>query len=503
MKKMIACFLFLSAILSAEWVDEVAVKLEKLTEKEMKAWEIPGLAIGIIQGDRIVLAKGFGVRGLNDNQPVDEHTLFQIGSLSKAFTSALVAIGVDQGLFKWNSKVTELVPDFQLKDPFASHDFEIADLLSQRSGLPAHAGDTQALLGFTAKEMLNNLKFLNPVSSFRSHYAYQNIFFLTAAEALKAKTGLSYEALLKQELFEKLGMRESSASMEDYLASPNRAQWLLRSREGKVIPLKNDSKTFKIDWNYELGPAGGINSNVHDMINWVMLQANEGRFKDKQLISSENMQAMHRPMIYMGEADNLSAYYALGWVQQEYSPYPIIWHNGATMGAYGVAAIMPEEKLGIVILSNVRGTELAQALMRHFFDLYFKKPETSYWSQKFLKEIQNIEKGISEKKDLPQKSFSPMPLEEYLGTYQNPIWGNVTVGRVDSDLVLTIGKEPYRFILKPYTRDIFTMVWPDMEEEPWKVAFTLDSEGVVNQMDILPLSQEGDGTFKKLDAKKL
>lgn len=491
--------LHFSLLLSTDDKTENLLKnFETYAEAQRKAWNVQGMAIAIVKDDKVLLSKGYGQRGLTDKRPVDENTLFQMGSLSKAFTSALVAIGVDKGVVKWEDKVIEHMPSFHLADPWATAEFQVVDLLAQRSGLPPYAGDSQAFLGYTQDEMLQHLRFLEPQTSFRSQYAYQNIFFVVAAHLLGKKLYSTYPHLLQQEIFIPLKMTHSSATLEDYLSNDNRAEWLVHLKDGTIYHLKDDFP--EADWNYILGAAGGINSTAKDMANWMIFQANQGKFEGKQLISSDNMQRMIRSMIFAGRKDDINSYYALGWLASDYSPNPIIWHNGATLGVYNVAAFMPQEKIGIIILTNARDTQLATGLAFQFFDMYFNKPDQN-WSQKFLAKAKE-EAKTSEKK--PENPSSPQPLSNYVGTYRNSIFGDVIVKEEDQNLMIVFGKKQQQFTLKPWDRDIFTMAWPIFDlgsDKPIKVLFSSDSTGKIERMMIDLLIEEGEGSFYKFSSE--
>lgn len=495
-------FFYLALILfsfSLHAQDEKFQKLikdfEAYAQAQQKIWNIPGMAIGIIKDQEVVLAKGYGQRGLNDTRPVDEKTVFQIGSLSKAFTSALVAQAVDQGLIKWDDKVYESFPTFRLADPWATAEFQIVDLLAQRSGLPQYAGDTQAFFGFSADEMVNNLHYIKPITSFRSQYAYQNIFFVIASQLLTNKTKLSYEEMLKKSIFDPLKMNKSTASLESYLKEENRAGWIMRLNNGSNSLLKDDF--IGNDWNYILGAAGGINSNIDDMTKWLIFQANQGKYENKQLITIQNMERMTRPMIYALNIDTIDLFYALGWVHMESSPYPIIWHDGSTLGVYNVAAFIPQEKVGIVILSNVRGTSLSFALALQFFDMYYGRPDQD-WSQKVL--AKDKEKAAEIKKD--SKTVSPsLPLSSYAGKYQNPVYVDTLIKEENGGLVLVIGKNKQQFKMTPFDGNIFTSTWICGEEMPAKLNFIQGPDGKIAKMQIDLLMKEGNGEFDKIVEK--
>jgi CubicO group peptidase (beta-lactamase class C family) len=477
-----------------EKFDSLLKQFDSYIEKERQAWEVPGLAVGIVKGDEVVFLKGYGQRGLTDTRPVDTKTIFQIGSLTKGFTSALVAISIDKGLLKWEDKVIDHLPSFRMQDPWVSTEFEVMDLLSQRSGLPPYAGDTQSFLGYTADDMIDHLRFLQPASSFRAQYAYQNIFFLVAATLLEQKTQLNYTALLKKELFDPLQMNETTTSVEEYIQAPNRAQWQIRLKDGKIVRLPDDFPYR--NWNYVLGAAGGINSNIEDMTHWMLLQANQGQFKGKQLISNENMRRMRRPMIYAAELQDRAMYYALGWVHMAFSPHPIIWHDGGTLGVYNLAAFMPEEKLGIIILSNLRNAPLSLALALQFFDLYFDKPNQD-WSQFLLKKSKDEQTIIA----TPVNPHPPLSLSQYAGTYYNPAFGKTEVKIEEDHLVLILGKNQQSFVLTHWDRDIFTLQWPVAGEDPSRILFLPDESGKIAKMEIEMLVKEGNGTFDKIDQK--
>lgn len=479
-------------IFADDQLDRTVKEFERYAEEARKTWEVPGVAIGIVKGDKVIFTKGFGQRGLQDKRPVDEGTIFQIGSLSKAFTSALVAIGADRKWLKWDDKVIAHLPDFRVLDPWVTQAFEIVDLMGQRSGLPTGAGDSQSLMGYTDAELLQHLRFLQPVSSFRSQFAYQNVFYLAAAEILKRKSGLSYQEMLKKELFDPLGMNETTTTVAEYLNEPNSAEWLMRLPNGKVEVLSRDFPGR--EWIDVLKPAGGINSNVRDMVKWMILQANEGRFAGKEIISKDNLKRTHQPLIFMDFPFPLTSFYALGWIHSAYDPHAIIWHNGATFGVYNVAAFIPEEKLGIIVLSNMRNTELSLALAMQFFDLYFGKKGTD-WSQDFLKMMQEKEKKFKEMP--PPASFFPsQPLENYAGTYRNPVFGEVRVETDGKDLKLIIGKNQTKIPLQHWSRDTFTLDWTPFQEETSKVFFYSDGDKPVTKMNAELFSREGDGVFE-------
>ncbi len=203
---------------SDERLSELLVEFEGYAVRAMKDWEIPGMAISIVRGDRVLLAKGFGVRKLGSTQPADEHTLFQIGSVSKSFTATLVAMLVDRKKIAWTDPVTEHLPDFSMFDPWVTREFRVFDLMAQRSGMSPYAADFLPLLGFDRAHILRSLRFIRPVSSFRSEFAYVNNLFVVAGLLVEKYSDRSWEDTLKARILDPLGMKESSAAQKAFTA---------------------------------------------------------------------------------------------------------------------------------------------------------------------------------------------------------------------------------------------------------------------------------------------
>jgi CubicO group peptidase (beta-lactamase class C family) len=192
-------------------IQELIPRLEDRIASGMKTLDVPGLAIGIVADDKLVYAKGFGVRSKGGGQPVDTRTLFQIGSTTKAFLATTMAIAVDHGKLRWDDRVVDLEPDFQLKDAWVTREFRVFDLIAQRSGMPPYANDILGMFGFDESAMVRSLRNVEPVSSFRSTFAYTNITHVIAGRVVaKVEGAADWNAVLRKELLDPLGMKESS-----------------------------------------------------------------------------------------------------------------------------------------------------------------------------------------------------------------------------------------------------------------------------------------------------
>lgn len=462
---------------------------ESYAVQGMKDWQVPGMAIAIMRGDQIIYVKAFGVKEVGRPDPVDVNTVFQIGSTSKAFTAALVSMMVDDGRFGWQDGVVGLLPEFMMYDPWVTRQFEVVDLMAQRSGLPGYAGDDQSALGFDRDHIIHSLRYLQPVTSFRSEFAYQNGLFLVAAGLVEKSTGERWETNLQQRIFSPLGMSSSSATLDAFRRAPDRIM-LHHKVDGKVVPIPLDQRA--INWNYIYAPAGGINSTVMDMARWLQLQLGDGVYKGKRLISSKNVQYMHEPKIYMNpEAGS----YCLAWVKTPYQPYPLIWHNGETSGVKTLVQIIPEAKLGIVVLTNLRGTFLPEALGRRFADLYFGNPFRD-WSKETLAKAADEEKTAAAQFVPPASPDSPLPLDRYAGTYTNPVFGDAVVTVQDGALVMVVGPGALRLILRPWNRDTFVVNEKDIELTSL-VSFTIGADRNASSFTASEFDKAKEGTFTR------
>ncbi|MEI6156977.1 MAG: serine hydrolase domain-containing protein, partial [Atribacterota bacterium] len=204
-----------------ESLKKILTDFEEYAEQARKDWGIPGMAIAIVQGDQLIYAQGFGVKKLGGSDPVDENTIFQIGSTSKAFTVSLVSMMVDEGKLNWKDKVVDHLPDFRMYDPWVTREFTIEDAMAQHSGMPGYAGDFQAFIGFDRNHIIHSLRYIQPISSFRSGFAYMNNLFLVAAALVEKCTEQSWEENLKKRILDPLGMTSTTFTRDGFVNSSN------------------------------------------------------------------------------------------------------------------------------------------------------------------------------------------------------------------------------------------------------------------------------------------
>jgi CubicO group peptidase (beta-lactamase class C family) len=449
-------------------------------------WKVPGVAIGIVKRDALVLAKGYGVRQMDDTQLVTKHTRFAIGSATKAFTAASLAMLVDEGKLRWDAPVTQYLRGFQLSDPYVTRELTVRDLLTHRSGL-----ERADLLwygsAYDRDEVLRRVRYIKPTWSFRSRFGYQNIMYLAAGQIIPAVTGISWDDFVRQRIFTPLGMTASQTSVTaltgaDDVATPH--AWI----DGRVRP---------IPWrNYDnIGPACSIISNVVDMAQWVRLQLGAGAYQRARLFSADTAKEMSMPHTLLRleppwsdlhpEAHFVA--YGLGWFLSDYRGRKIVLHGGNVDGMSALVALTPEEQLGLVILTNMNLTWLTYALMYRVFDAYLGTSHRD-WNKEFLKVAQERrEQAAAAQRKLEEARKSgtrpSLPLQQYAGVYTHDAFGAATVQEQGGKLILQYGSA---FIgdLKHWHDDTFQAIWWDRLRGKAQVTFTLNAQRKVDAMKV-------------------
>ena len=470
----------------------ILADLDAYARKGMKDWKVPGMAVAIVQGDEIVYAQAFGLKQVGTSDPVNTHTVFQIGSTTKAFSAALVAMQVDAGKVKWDDRVIDHLPDFRMQDPWVTREFRVVDLMAQRSGMPAYAGDAQALLGFPREHIIHSIRLIKPVSSFRSQFAYVNNLWLVAGQLAAKYEEKPWEQCVIDRIFKPLGMSESSVDAESFRKAKNVTTTHVL-RDGKVVAIPNDSPT--IDWSYVYGPAGAINSNVLDMTRWLRLQMHDGAFEGKQLISPGSLRFMHSPKTATSALDPMQ-YYCQGWIYRENCPYPILWHNGGTLGCKTMVAFVPEAKIGIVVLSNLI-SELPESLAYRFFDRFFGNEPKDYSAEALKKRAEQQKKAKGQAPKPPASPAPPLPLEDYAGQYANEMYGTLPVAPQGDGLLVTLGPRKVELTLKPFHRDTFEIQPSLFDDAPHWAEFRIGPDGKATELTLGNFNDDGCGVFTR------
>jgi CubicO group peptidase (beta-lactamase class C family) len=503
-----------ATLVSAAWAQTSAstappADLDAYVASSMKTFEVPGMAVAIVRDGKIVVAKGYGVRKLGDPTPVDEFTLFGIGSNTKAFTTAALATLVDEGKLSWDDPVYQRLPGFVMYDPYVSHEMTIRDLLTHRSGMGLGEGD---LLfwphsTYTRDEVIYKLRFMKPVSSFRSRYAYDNLLYMTAGQIIPAATGVSWDDYIRQRIFTPLGMNHSNVSNAAIKPGDNVA--FPHSR------LDDKLQVIHFEVLDNAAPAGAINSCAADMAKWVQLQLDRGKFVDREgrLFGEERSKEMWTPQTILPIRDPPPALaglkanfadYALGWGLRDYHGRKLVGHSGAVAGFVSRVMLVPEENLGVVVLTNAEEDGAFDSILYHVLDHYFHLPPTDWvTAYKTVEDKQQKDAADTMKRAEAARSAGAkpsLPLEKYSGVYNDAWYGPITIRMENNSLVITFDHTPTMTgDLQHWQHDTFKAHWRDRTIEDAFVTFALNPDGTIDSARMAAVSPLADFSFDYQD----
>ncbi len=402
-------------------------------DQTRREWNVPGVAIAVVKEGKVVMADGFGFRNIQEKLPVTASTLFAIGSCTKAFTATAVGLLVDEGKVEWDKPVRDYLPAFKLQDPVASQRLTVRDLLCHRSGLPRHDlmwyGSS-----FSREELFSRLSYLESSKDLRYLWQYQNLMFMVAGILVEKVSNQSWEEFVRQRLLEPLTIREANFSVAESQQSPDYSlPYQEFNGQVEAIPFRAIEA---------IGPAGSINANVQDMAKWLIFNLSQGRYADKQVVSEATLKEIHSPqMVVPGPLrfpEILYSSYGLGWLITPYRGHLLLSHGGGIDGFSALVALLPQDQIGLVILTNLNGTPLPQILSYSLIDRLLRLPEIP-WNQRFKEEAkkakEQAEKIRKDKFQGRKEGTSPShPLEDYVGDYENPGYGVITVTKNGAQL---------------------------------------------------------------------
>jgi CubicO group peptidase (beta-lactamase class C family) len=458
--------------------------LDAYIESARKTWQVPGLSIAIVKDDRIVYSKGFGVREEGKSGQVDADTVFAIGSATKAFTAAALGMLVDEKKIEWDGAVHDYMPSFELHDPYVTRHVTVRDLLSHRTGVVTNGGLWYGS-GFDRKEIIRRLRFQTETLGFRNQFQYQNEMFIVAGEVVSAVAATGYDRFIASRIFEPLGMRRSGTSITGLKGLANVATPHVLV-DGKAVPVE-----YRMIDN--VGGAGVINSSARDMAQWVRLQLGGGTFEGKRLIAPATLTEMHTGQIVprggSGAAFKFSEY-GLGWGVQEYRGEKIVAHSGAIDGMQGMVAMMPEKKLGLVVLTNGLRTSLAVAVELRVLDAFLGGPVTDHSA--IMKQATDDAARIAREKaaataaSAATAALPRLPLDRYVGTYSSDLLGEIAITLADGKLALA--RSQATAVLDHDNNDMFKAQWHSLGQKSvfgqTPVGFTFAPDGKIAALEL-------------------
>lgn len=429
--------------------------LDGLATAIMHRSGIPGMAIAVVHGDKVVYTKGFGVRKVGTHEMVDSNTVFQLASVSKSLSSTVVAGVVGQGKVQWSDPVAKYLSGFTLADPWVGSHVTIADLFAHRSGLPDHAGDLLEDLGYSRAAIIRKLRF-EPLDPFRATWHYTNFGLTAAAQAVADAEGTTWEALSQRVLFGPLGMTSTSYRWVDYHKAVDRATLYFK--------VGNSWKPGARDPDAQ-APAGGASSTVRDFARWMILEMDGGRYKNKQIISRDALLQTQQPLIISAPSTDSvgrAQFNGLGVVvSYDESGRLRLSHSGAfSMGAATAYELLPAERLGIVVLTNGQPMGVPESIAKSFFDIVeFGKVQRDWYAAYaplIAQAMANRGELVGKK---PPEYPAPAKLAAaYTGTYANAYYGPAVVESRSRGLVLVLGPAHRTYALKHWSGNMFAFL---------------------------------------------
>ncbi len=462
--------------------------LDIYVNRALTEWQIPGVAVCVVKNGKVVLMKGYGVKETGTADKVDENTLFMIGSNSKAFTGTALAMldaetlpAGKAGKLSLDDKVQKWLPDFKLYDPWVTKEANIRDLLCHRLGFETFQGDFMYFdSDLTTAEVREKMGKLKPMYGFRSKWGYCNAAFMTAGEIIPKVTGQSWADFITERIFKPLGMNNSLALSKDIKTARNKCSpHTVVMNELKKIPYGN------ID---NLAPAGSISSSVSDMSHWMMMQLDNGMYNGKQVIPASAIAQTRMPHSILGNGGTLFnkghfSLYGLGWLLEEYSGRKIVSHTGGVNGFVTSFTLLPEEKTGIIVLTNTDANNFYEALKWEIMDAYLGLPYRNYSNVYRSYQWADEEKKMKEWKEVRDSiAMNPktdLPLTFYAGDFVHNVYGKMNIKIESGNLIMRFEHHKGRYgTLEPLGGNRFFCTYNDPLYGMKKLEFTVSNKKV-------------------------
>jgi len=473
---------------------------------------VPGAWVAIVENGEVTHARGYGLRELGGAETVDADTLFQIGSTTKAFTAAALAILVEEGKLGWDDRVIDHLPGFRMYDPWVTREITIRDLLVHRSGLGPGQGDLMFVPSTTIgrADLVRRIRFLKPKTSFRSAYAYDNVLYAVAGQVVEEVSGQTWEDFVAARIFTPLGMTSAVTNDVDRLAAPNRAFPHGRIGELRGVGPQQRLDERKVALGANVGPAGAIATGAQDIARWLQVQLAGGQLpgSEQRLFGAGSAREMWQPVVPVPVTplppplqDAMPQFrgYALGWSVQDYRGHKVVQHGGGTLGFRAIVALLPEKNVAWAIAMNSEDNEFTVGLHYELLDHYLGLPKRD-WPQAFkdffdARNAAGLEAQRATTAARPASSPS-LPVAAYPGEYADPWYGPISIAETDGKLTVDFRQTPgMAGPLEHWAYDTFVARWPDPLIEPAFVTFALDAEGKPARITMKAFSPVADFSF--------
>lgn len=478
------CLFFLASMFVVSVsAQELPANLEEWIESGRQDWNIPGMAVGIVKDGKVVYAQGFGEKQLGKPDKVDANTIFSIASVSKNITSAALGILVDEGKIAWEDKIVQHIPWFQFKDAWITDQVTIKDALTHRVGLGRILGNRLQFMTTSSRdEVLYQMRYMDFEKPFRTSYVYNNVMYSLAGQVIEYADGRTWDAFLKERLFEPLEMHSATTSITALKASDNQA-YPHQEIHGKIQPIE------RRNWD-NAGPAGGVNASVNDLNKWMLMNlGTPGEYNGKVIVSEKQMNEIHKPQVTRPQAKASGAQntYGYGWNITDYKGTRVLTHGGATDGFNSAMYLIPELDLGVVVVGNTFNS-LGNAVAYHVLDAYLGETSTD-WGAYYLDAYKRSYKRASDAKDAidnarHKKTKPSLDLEAYVGKYTSVAYGELEVKKVGKTLELHFwDTEDLVATLEHWHYDTFKAVWNNPAQGEEFMQFYLNKSGEAAALD--------------------
>ncbi len=459
---------------------------EQIDEIRCK-WHVPGLALCVVQNGQLAFRAGSGFRDVEHQHPVTPHTRFAIGSTTKAFTTLALGMLVDAGKLDWDTPVHRYLPDFGMYDLFASERITPRDLVTHCSGLPRY--DTLwYFANLDRREMIRRIRYLEPSYDFRQVYQYSNLMFAAAGYLIEQISGVTWEEFVTSHILQPLKMTDSSAGLPNSVGFADFAfPYMEQNGSAVQIPFFN---------KLAIGPAGSISSSASDLAKWLLLHLNGGEHAGQSLISKENLRQMHSPQMVIRDIGQLSpgdrlggfpeigpSFYGLGWRLNTYRGHDMVHHSGSIDGFNTMVSFLPNDDMGIAVLTNADNTLLPYPLVFSIYDrlLQMEPIDWLHRVSQMLAESEKSPEDPQENNRVADTHPSHLCLQDYAGNYEHPAYGIFSVVFENDRLLAHYYDQT--FPLDHHHYDVFTFAFSHRQEKV-PVSFMGDRSGRINQLTI-------------------
>jgi CubicO group peptidase (beta-lactamase class C family) len=488
--------------------------IDHYVARAMQAFGAPGLSLAIVQDGKTVVAKGYGVRSIATREPVTSDTAFPIGSETKAFTSAALAILVDEGKLKWTDRVVDKLPGFRMYDPYVTEHMTVRDLLTHRTGLGLGEGDLLIIPSTTRSraDVVHALRYLKPKTGFREVFAYDNITYIVAGELVQAVSGETWEHFVERHIFAPLGMTDSRTSYDP--TAPN-AVALHGRTDGPIRGMGKERILTEVLDAKAAAPCGSINASAVDMARWMAMWDQGGKLPGGgQLLSAAAVHELWNPVVVV-PSDSFGAVsvllpeptfqdYALGWFVENDYGHTVVEHTGAVFGALAALYFIPDRHVAFSVIINSEDGGARRAVVEYLLAHYLGQPQQDWIGNLQRVRRQLIDQTLAQLKNLPQQyepnDTSSLPMAGYAGTYADPWYGTMTVSmRPGNKLWINFDRTPnMKGPLEHVADDTFHAHWTERGIEDAYVTFEVD-HGRITSIAMKPVSPLADFSFDYQD----